>query len=126
MILRQMKNISIIQIDLPTDVKPKFDAPLLPLALLTGLKATVYLGLVLLLYRWLAARRLWLARSIYLLLLIALIPATIFGDKMVLRSGVLTFGGGYTIWQDLLVGAVLFALPLISYEFYCRQWHVLA
>ena len=76
------------------------------------------------LYRWLAARRLWLARLIYLLLLIGMIPATIFGDEMVLRSGVLTFGGGYTIWHDVLFGMFLFALPPILYEAFCRYWHV--
>lgn len=103
---------------------PVFNAPLLPLALLTGLKATLYLSLLLLLYRWLASRRLWLARLIYLLLLIGMIPATIFGDETVLRSGVLTFGGGYTIWHDVLFGMFLFALPPILYEVFCRYWHV--
>lgn len=99
---------------------PVFAAPLLPLALLTGLRAMFLLALLLLLYRWLAARRLWLARLIYLLILLALIPATLIGDKMILRSGVLTFGNGYKIWHDVLVGEVAFTLPLILYELFRR------
>jgi hypothetical protein len=93
-----------------------FEAPLLPLALLTGLRAVLLLGLLLLLYRWLTARRRWLAVLVYSLILLALIPATIFGDPIFLRSGALTFGAGYTIWHDLVLGEVLFALPPVFWE----------
>jgi hypothetical protein len=99
---------------------PVFEAPLLPLALLTGLRGTIQFALLLLLYRWLAARRRWVALLIYLMLLIALIPATIVGDRTFLDSGVLTFGGGYMIWHDALLGEVFFALPLIFYEIFRR------
>jgi len=95
---------------------PVFEAPLLPLALLTGLRAMFLLGLLLLFYRWIAARRVWLARLTYGLILLALIPATIFGDQMVLASGVLAFGRGYTVGKDVLVGEFLFAFPPIVYE----------
>jgi hypothetical protein len=95
---------------------PVFEAPLLPLALLTGLRAMVLLGLPLLLYRRLAARRVRLARGVYLLILLALAPATILGDEAVLRSGVLTFGNGYTIWTDLVLGEIFFAMPPVLYE----------
>jgi len=74
------------------------------------------LGLLLMLYRWLAARHAVLARAIYGLILIALVPATIVGDRMVLDSGALTFGRGYTIWTDVLVGEVLFVFPPVVYE----------
>lgn len=99
---------------------PIFDAPLLPVALLIGLSAAVCFALLLLLYRWLATRWRRLALLCYLLLLLALIPATILGDPLALDSGLLTFGGGYTIWHDLLLGEILFALPLIAYVAFRR------
>jgi len=100
---------------------PVFAGPLLPLALLTGVRAMFQLSLVLLLYRWLASRRQWLALLIYSLILLALIPGTIRGDQHFLHSGVLTFGNGYTIWYDVLLGEVFFLLPVILYES-CRCW----
>jgi hypothetical protein len=101
---------------------PVFEGPLLPLALLTGLRAMLLLALLLLLYRWLAARRLWLAWLIYLLILLAVMPATVVGDEILLRSGVLAFGGGYTVWHDALLGAVGVALLLMLYEFFRGHW----
>lgn len=97
-----------------------FEGPLFPLALLTGLRAIFLFALLLLLYRWLAARRRWLALLIYILILVALVPATIIGDPILLRSGVLTFGAGYTIWHDVFLGEVSFALPLTFYELFRR------
>jgi len=35
---------------------------------------------------------------------------------MVLASGVLTFGHGYTVWKDVLVGEIGFASPPMVYE----------
>ena len=98
--------------------------PLFPLALLTGLRAIFLFALLLLLYRWLAAHRRWLALLIYFLILVALIPALIIGDPILLRSGALTFGAGYTIWHDVVLGEVAFALPLIFYEFFRRYLRV--
>ena len=98
------------------------EGPLLPLAVLTGLRAMFLLSLVLLLYRWLAVRRQWLALLVYFLILLALIPATILADPVFLRSGVLTFGAGYTVWRDVAAGETGFALPLILYEFFRRYW----
>jgi hypothetical protein len=95
---------------------PIFDAPLPPLAVLTGLRATVMLGLCLLLYRWLLTRRVWLARAVYLLILAALVPGTILGDQAVLRSGLLTFGNGYTIAVDVVLSEIYFGLPPILFE----------
>ena len=79
-----------------------YEAPLLPLALLTGLREMLLLAPFLLIYRWVAARRLWLAWLIYLLIALALIPATVRTDARIVRSGVLTFGNGYTVWHDML------------------------
>jgi hypothetical protein len=103
---------------------PVFAAPLLPLAVLTALRAMFLIGLLLLLYRWLAARRVWLARGVYVVILLALIPATIVGDQMILRSGVLTFGNGYTIWKDVLLGEFGFAFPVVLYELLRRASRV--
>ncbi|MFY9611075.1 MAG: hypothetical protein WAU45_20995 [Blastocatellia bacterium] len=101
-----------------------FEAPLFPLALLTGLRAMFLIALLLLLYRWLAARNKWLALLIYLLILVALIPAVIIVDPILLRSDVLEFGAGYTIWHDVVVGEVAFALTLILYELFHRYLHL--
>jgi hypothetical protein len=101
---------------------PVFAGPLLPLATLTGLKVmATYFSFLLLLYRWLAARRQWLARLIYLLILFGLIPVTVKSDEMVLRSGLLAFGNGYTVWHDVLIGEVFFVLPPLFYEFFRRN-----
>jgi len=83
-------------------------------------------GLLLQLYRWLAARRVWLARGVYLIILLALIPATIVGDRMILRSGVLTFGNGYSIWKDVVLGELGFALPPVLYEMLGRAKRIAA
>jgi hypothetical protein len=101
-----------------------FEGPLFPLALLTGLRAIFLFALLLLLYRWLAVRRRWLAFLIYFLILIALIPGVMIGDPILLRSGVLTFGAGYTMWHDVVLGDVVFALPLIFYELFRRYLRV--
>lgn len=93
-----------------------FQAPLFPLALLTALRAIFIASLLLILYRWLAGRRKWLALLVYALILLALIPATFYGDSILLRTGALTFGGGYTIFHDMALGEVSFALPPIIYE----------
>jgi hypothetical protein len=95
-----------------------FEAPLFPLALLTALRAIVIAALLLILYRWLARHRKWLALLVYSLILLALIPATVYGDAIFLRTGALTFSGGYTISHDVVLGEVFFALPLVVYELF--------
>ena len=97
-----------------------FEGPLLPLASLTGLRAMFLLSLLMLLYRWLAARRMLLARLTYLVILLALVPATAIGDQILLRSGVLTFSAGYTIWHDVMLAEFVFALPAIIYDLFHR------
>src|SRR5215831_4380892 len=93
-----------------------FEAPLFPLALLTALRAIVLAALLLTLYRWLARRRKWLVLLVYSLILLALIPATVYGDAIFLRSGALTFNGGYTIFHDVVLGEVVLLLPPVIYE----------
>ena len=91
-----------------------FEAPLFPLAVLTALRAIVLAALLLTLYRWLARRRKWLAFLVYSLILLALIPATVYGDAILLRTGALTFRGGYTVSHDVVLGEGIFIL-LASY-----------
>lgn len=101
---------------------PIFEAPLLPLACITGLRAMFILGLMLLLYRWLAQQRRWLAWVVYGVVLLLLIPATIRGDRMVIASGALWFARGYTIWHDVALGEAFFLLPVVIYELIQRQF----
>ena len=93
---------------------PYFETRILPLALLTGLKA-MSIGLFLAGYRWLAARRPRLALVLYGALVLLLIPGIISGDRAVIDSGLFTFANGYQIWHDVILGVVLFILPLIVY-----------
>jgi hypothetical protein len=93
-----------------------FEAPLFSLALLTALRAIVLAALLLMLYRWLARRRKWLALLVYSLLLLAIIPATVYGDVIFLRTGALTFSRGYTISHDVVLGEVFLLLPPVIYE----------
>jgi len=96
---------------------PVFEGPLFPLAILTGLRAMFIVGVVLVFYRWVAARRRWLAVVIYVAILVALVPGTVKADSEFLRSGVLVFARGYRIWHDVIVGECFFASALILYEF---------
>ena len=93
-----------------------FEAPLFPLAVLTALRAIVLAALLLTLYRWLARRRKWLALLVYSLILLALIPATVYGDAILLRNGALTFSGGYTVSHDVVLGEAIFLLLPVIYE----------
>lgn len=93
-----------------------FEAPLFPLALLTAQRAIVLAALLLTLYRCLARRRKWLALLVYSLILLALIPATVYADSIFLRTGALTFRAGYTISHDVVLGEVTLTLPPVIYE----------
>jgi len=95
-----------------------FEAPLFPLAVLTALRAMamVLAALLLTLYRWLARLRKWLALLVYSLILLALIPATVYGDAILLRTGALTLSGGYTVSHDVVLGEAIFLLLPVIYE----------
>jgi hypothetical protein len=101
---------------------PVFQAPLLPLAFLTGVRAAFQLALVLLLYRWVARYLPRIALVIYTLILLALIPGTFYADERLLRSGVLFFVQGYTVGYDVVMGEVIFALPVVIYEILRHHW----
>lgn len=95
---------------------PAFRAPVLTQALLYGMSLLGDVALILLGYRWLAARRRWLAVLAYGLLLLALLPATRLVDQRLLTSGEFIFQHGYTIGWDIVYGEVLFVVPLLLYE----------
>ncbi|TMF66358.1 MAG: hypothetical protein E6I20_04270 [Chloroflexi bacterium] len=66
-------------------------------------------------YRWLA-RRSRRAPLLYSLLLVVLAPLIVGGDTLALSQRYLAFGDGYTIWMDVVVGAAIFALPVLAFE----------
>lgn len=88
----------------------------LALAVVTGLSVAGGFALLLLLYRWVAARQRWLALLVWLLLLLASIPGILRADQIALRDGLIAFGNGYTLWADVAVGEVFLGLPLLLYE----------
>ena len=84
------------------------------------LASTLVLGTALMLlvlsgYRWLA-RRSRRAPLLYSLLLVVLAPLIVGGDTLALSQRYLAFGDGYTIWMDVVVGAAIFALPVLAFE----------
>jgi hypothetical protein len=97
-------------------------APLLVLAVLTGVGVMGGFALLLMGYRWLANRSPKLALLVSgLIMLVLLPPAVILGDQFALSSGVLAFGGGYTIWHDLVVGEGFFLALILLYEVLRRR-----
>lgn len=103
---------------------PVFEGPRFPLATLTGLRAMFIVSIVLIVYRWVAARRHWLAVAIYVAILIALIPGIVRADAAFLSSGVLVFARGYRIWHDVILGEFFFASAVVLYELARERSHV--
>ena len=98
-----------------------FQAPLFILAWITAVGAMGLLALLLRGYLWLAKRSPKLALLMYALIMLILLPAsTILGDLLGARSGLITFGEGYTVWYDVLVGEAFFWSPLIFYIVFRR------
>lgn len=98
-----------------------FQAPLFILALITAVQAMGLLALELRGYLWLAKRSPKLALLVYALILLILLPAsTILGDLLGARSGLITFGEGYMVWHDVLVGEAFFWSPLLLYTAFRR------
>ncbi len=103
---------------------PVTAAPLLMQGLIYGLSLSALVALLLAGYRWLARRHLWLALTIYALLSLAMLLATIFGDHYALGSGLMTFGNGYTIFVDSVYGLALLWVPLAIYALLCLRFKV--
>lgn len=100
---------------------PYFETRLIPLALL-HFSAPMPFGLLLLGYRWLAARQRWLAAALYALLALLMIPGIMRLDNQVLENGWFDWGNGYQLWHDVLLGVILFVIPPILYEAFSRSW----
>jgi hypothetical protein len=67
------------------------------------------------LYRWLARRRPVLGLLVYLAWVGFFSWATVPFDRHFLANGVLHFGGGYTVREDVLWGALMYLLVLAVY-----------
>jgi putative Mn2+ efflux pump MntP len=92
-------------------------APPLPLqALVYGWQLTSVAALLLLGYRMLAAYRPRAALISYGILLLLLIPATVWSERISLQQGDYAFEKGYSPLWDALWFVALAALPLITYE----------
>jgi hypothetical protein len=100
---------------------PYFETRIVPLAVL-HFTAPLPFGFILLGYRWLVARRPWLALGLYGALALLMIPGVVSADTRVLNEGWFAFGNGYQLWHDVLLGVVLFVAPLILYEVLSRSW----
>jgi hypothetical protein len=72
----------------------------------------------------LARRHLWPALTIYALLALAMILATIFGDRYALSSELMTFGNGYSIFVDTVYGLTLLWVPLAIDALLCLRLKV--
>ena len=81
----------------------------LPLMVQVGillLGPAVFFAILLTGYRWLVAHSQRPLLIYGLIMIIVLVPPTVLGDLYSIERGKLSFGGGYTIWQDVLVGQV--------------------
>lgn len=98
---------------------PAYDAPWPALAL-AGHRGAVslaaHLGLILVAYRWLSARRPRLALLLYGLVMLVVIPGTLAGDLVAIGDGEYAYRDGFTIGADVLYGEALFAAQLLIFE----------
>ena len=96
--------------------------PLMVQAGLLLLGPSVFFIFILTGYRWLVAHSqrpsLWYG----LTGIVVLVPLTVLGDLYSLERGKLSFGGGYAIWQDVLVGQAFFWLPVLLYRV-IQRWY---
>ena len=90
--------------------------PLIAQAGLLLLGPSVFFIFILAGYRWLVAHSEHPLLVYGLIMLIVLVPLTVLADWYSLERRTLTFGGGYTIWQDVLVGQAFVWLPVIFYR----------
>lgn len=90
------------------------------LGMLFALPAALFAA-VLAAYRRLAARTRRPALAYGLIGFLLLLPVTIGGDLYSMSRGTLSFGRGYTIWHDIVVGQVLFWLPVLLYTQFRRM-----
>ena len=92
-----------------------FKAPLFVQAVVFGMKLAAGVALFLALYRWLSARRPWLALLVYAFMTLLFVPATLIEDQQALSTGMYVFRGGYTPWTDALYFVAILWVPLLVY-----------
>lgn len=97
----------------------------LPLSVQAGLLLllpSILFTFILMGYRWLVAHSqrplLWYG----LTLIVVLVPLTVLGDLYNIERGKLSLGGGYTIWQDVLLGQALGWFPVLLYRV-IQRWY---
>ena len=66
-------------------------------------------------YRWVSTRTRRPLLAWGFLLIVLLVPLTVLGDRYALSRGTLSFGMGYNVGYDLLVGQVFGWLPVLFY-----------
>ena len=90
--------------------------PLPVQAALLGLGPAIFFVLLLSGYRWLIAHSRRPFLNYGLIMFIVLVPLTVLADLYGLERQKLAFGGGYTIWHDVLVGQAFAWLPVLLYH----------
>ena len=90
--------------------------PLIAQAGLLLLGTSVFFTSLLEGYRWLVSHSQHPLRTYGLIMIVILVPLTVLGDLYGLQRGKLSFGGGYTLWQDMLIGQVFAWLPILLYR----------
>jgi small-conductance mechanosensitive channel len=90
--------------------------PLIVQAGLLLLGPSVFFIFILTGYRWLVAHSQRPLLNYGLIMIIVLVPLTVIGDLYSIERRKLSFGGGYTIWQDVLVGQAFVWLPIFLYR----------
>ena len=91
----------------------------LPLTVQAGLLllgTSVFFTFILTGYRWLVAHSHCPLLIYGLIMIIIIVPLTVLGDLYSIERRKLSFGGGYTIWQDVLVGQAFAWLPIYMYQ----------
>jgi hypothetical protein len=99
-----------------------YSLPLMGQVGLLLLGPSVFFVFVLAGYRWLIDHSqrplLWFG----LIGIAVLVPLTVLGDLYSIERGKLSFGGGYTLWQDILVGQAFIWLPVLLYRL-IQRWY---
>jgi hypothetical protein len=99
-----------------------YTLPLMVQAGLLLLGPSVFFVFILTGYRWLVAHNqrplLWYG----LIGIAVLIPFTVLADSYSIERGKLSFGKGYTLWQDVIVGQIFIWIPVLLYR-RIQRWY---
>jgi hypothetical protein len=99
-----------------------YTLPLMVQAGLLLLGPSVFFVFILTGYRWLVAHNqrplLWYG----LIGIAVLVPFTVLADLYSIERGKLSFGKGYTLWQDVIVGQIFIWIPVLLYR-RIQRWY---